>query len=35
MNVPMDWTTAAIILNALTLLEVFHVDVTKVTPEMA
>jgi hypothetical protein len=34
-GVPIDWTTAAIIINVLTLLGVFQVDVTKVIPEMA
>jgi hypothetical protein len=35
MNVLEDWTTAAIILNVITLLGVFHADVTMVIPEMA
>jgi hypothetical protein len=35
MNVPEDWTTVAVILNVLTLLEVFYADVTMDTPEMA
>jgi hypothetical protein len=35
MNVPEDWTIVAVILNVLTLLGVFHVDVTMDTPEMA
>ena len=35
MNVPEDWTTVLIILNVLTLMEVFCADVIMVLPEMA
>jgi hypothetical protein len=35
MNVPEDWTTALVIRNVLTLMEVFCADVTMVTPETA
>ena len=35
MSVPEDWTTVLVILNVLTLMEVFYADVTTVIPEMA
>ncbi len=35
MNVPVGWTTVAVILNVLTLLGVFHADVIMVIPKMA
>ncbi len=35
MNVPEDWTTAAVIPNVTILLGVFHASVTMVIPEMA
>ncbi len=34
MNVPEDWPTVVVILNVLTLLGVFHADVTTVLPGM-
>ncbi len=35
MNVPLNWKSVAEILNALTQVEVFRADVTKVILEMA